>query len=286
MYKKDVTFEYPICGKGRPQVILIGNGLERCMGQYSWEDLLNNLQHPSSLIVPLLKQDAREQNEQKRIITRVPFPLRYELYCSDGRDGIPQSKQNAEAEYKRFFNAIKRLSNEPNILLQQMTTLGADHIFTTNYSYSLENSFGFLDADKKKIAPCSRELSAHRLYLSSIKEVRYRLHTCYAFGHTDTHPPLGVWHIHGETSVPKGIVLGHDGYGRMLGKITEECRKTGNWALVEQNKHSFTSWPELFLFADIYVLGFSFDLSEFDLWWLLKRKQQERRSDGQIYFYE
>ena len=42
----------------------------------------------------------------------------------------------------------------------------------------------------------------------------------------------------------------------------------------------------MFLFGDIYVLGFSFDPSEFDLWWLLQRKQNEEKASGQVYFYE
>lgn len=41
----------------------------------------------------------------------------------------------------------------------------------------------------------------------------------------------------------------------------------------------------LFLYADVYVLGFGFELCEYDLWWLLRRKQRERYADGKVYFY-
>ena len=43
---------------------------------------------------------------------------------------------------------------------------------------------------------------------------------------------------------------------------------------------------ELFLYGDIYIVGFGFDLCEFDLWWLVKRKQRERMGTGRVYFYE
>ena len=40
------------------------------------------------------------------------------------------------------------------------------------------------------------------------------------------------------------------------------------------------------LFGDIYVVGFGFAECEFDLWWLLRRKQREIYADGKVYFYE
>ena len=40
---KQVKFEYPICGSGRPQILLIGNGLEYKSGQVSWNELVKHL---------------------------------------------------------------------------------------------------------------------------------------------------------------------------------------------------------------------------------------------------
>ena len=37
------AFRYPPSGKGRPQVLLIGNGLERTEGQPDWDALLDAL---------------------------------------------------------------------------------------------------------------------------------------------------------------------------------------------------------------------------------------------------
>ena len=38
--------------------------------------------------------------------------------------------------------------------------------------------------------------------------------------------------------------------------------------------------------GDVYVLGLGLTFNEFDLWWLIHRKQRERYSDGKIFFYE
>ena len=46
------------------------------------------------------------------------------------------------------------------------------------------------------------------------------------------------------------------------------------------------SWIDSFILGDIYVLGFGFGLSEFDLWWLLNRKKREKAAHGKVYFYE
>ena len=97
----------------------------------------------------------------------------------------------------------------------------------------------------------------------------------------------GLWHIHGESSVSRGIILGHDRYGRMLSFIVQCCEEMDQRVCnAKSDKINFISWPALFLFGDIYILGFGFDTCEFDLWWLLRRKLRERNSDGKVYFYD
>ena len=94
-------------------------------------------------------------------------------------------------------------------------------------------------------------------------------------------------HIHGECTVSHGVVLGHDRYGRLLSRIEKLCDSQNYSAIAKNQENVFIhSWPELFLYSDIYIVGFEFHLSEFDLWWLMKRKQRERMGTGHIYFYE
>lgn len=83
------------------------------------------------------------------------------------------------------------------------------------------------------------------------------------------------------------MVLGHDRYGRLLTRIVNCWEEIDFDEQVKDRTHyDFRSWPELFLFGDLYVLGFGFADCEFDLWWLLRRKQREKYGDGRVYYYD
>ena len=167
-----------------------------------------------------------------------------------------------------------------------MPFLGADHIFTTNYPYSLEAAFY-----PRRDVQNARSRGAVRFSLclpdkdgKKQREQCYRLHTGYEAKNSDG-SRVGLWHIHGETGVPTGIVVGHDRYGRLLSRMEQLCGKEINRTM-EEKPREFRSWPELFLFGDVYVLGMGFALCEYDLWWLLRRKQRERYADGRVYFFD
>ena len=201
--KKSVRFEYPIRGNGRPQIVLIGNGLERKSGQVAWDRLVDNLTVPDC--IPLT-------DEEKETI---PFPLLYEVL----------------------------VLNRP---IPQILDAGA-----------IREEEKCLKTEMKNLVKNRNSTNA------------------------------GLWHIHGEACASEGIVLGHDRYGRLLKRIIEICSDLDYRKITKRNEpHCFTSWPELFLFGDIYVIGFGFDQSEFDLWWLLRRKQRERYGDGRVFFYD
>ena len=63
---KPVRFNYSLRGTSRPQILLIGNGLEYDSGQVSWNELVDHL--TVSDCVPLTKDEKKT----------VPFPLLYE----------------------------------------------------------------------------------------------------------------------------------------------------------------------------------------------------------------
>ena len=108
-----------------------------------------------------------------------------------------------------------------------------------------------------------------------LREVNYRMHTGYLANNQDG-SQVGLWHIHGECTVSRGVVLGHDRYGRLLSRIEKLCDSQNYFAISKKPENVYIkSWAELFLYGDIYIVGFGFDLSEFDLWWLMKRKQRE-----------
>lgn len=271
---QQVSFVYPIKGPGRPQILLIGNGLEYKSGQRSWDQLVRDLTLP----------EKRGMSEAESL----PFPLRYELLSTPSNVPFPMEHENILQEEKRLAEAMKTMVHKSNPLLERLPELQMDHIFTTNYSYCLEQAFfPRRNFESSQIRSKFRfDLRDEEDKASRKREVQYRLHTGYYFP-ADQNPPqgTGLWHIHGESSVSRGIILGHDRYGRLLARIVDCCqsmvRKT-----VKAEKLAFSSWPGLFLFGDVYILGFGFDACEFDLWWLLRRKQRERNGDGKVYFYD
>ena len=85
------------------------------------------------------------------------------------------------------------------------------------------------------------------------------------------------------------MIIGHYYYASLLTKMKQYSDKRGSDYLrcVEEEKPIPTdSWLDSFIMGNVYVLGFGFDQSEFDLWWLLNRKQREKAPHGQVLFYE
>jgi hypothetical protein len=181
---------------------------------------------------------------------------------------------------------MKTLKNESNSNLDQVPGLNMDHVMTTNYSYCLEKAF-FKDEDflKDTIRRDKLQYTKKKSNGDVFHETEYRIHTYYQARSSERE--TGLWHIHGEIAVPRGIILGHDRYGRLLKRIIEVCEGSSRYS---GNKAADTageiSWPELFLYGDVYIVGFGLDPSELDLWWLLHRKQREAHSQGKTVFYE
>lgn len=273
---REISFVYPIKGPGRPQILLIGNGLEYKSGQRSWEQLVYDLTLP--------------EKQGMNTAESLPFPLRYELLSTPSDAPIPMEYKDILQEEKRLADAMKTMVHKSNPLLEKLPELQMDHIFTTNYSYCLEQAFfPHCNFGSSQIRSKFRfDLRDKESKVLRKREVEYRLHTGY-FSPASSNIPqgTGLWHIHGESSVPRGIILGHDRYGRLLARIVQCCQNMSERVVKEEGKKlDFRSWPSLFLFGDVYILGFGFDACEFDLWWLLRRKQREHNGDGKVYFYD
>ena len=121
------NFEYSLKGSGRPQILLIGNGLEYKSGQRSWEQLVDDLTLPE-------RRGIRGANE-------LPFPLRYELLSTPSNVHNPMQKSDINQEENRLSVAMKHMVHKSNPLLDKLPSLHMNHIFTTNYSYCLEQAF-------------------------------------------------------------------------------------------------------------------------------------------------
>ena len=71
--------------------------------------------------------------------------------------------------------------------------------------------------------------------------------------------------------------------------MKEEFKRRGNQYYEKQRKGApiaYDSWLDSFILGDVFILGFGFDFSELDLWWLLNRRQREKAQKGELFFYE
>lgn len=237
--------------KSTDYVLFIGNGVNRQdKDQHSWEHLVRGIADRAGA------KHAADNLKEK------PFSLVYEAICAESS----RQKKEKLTEFEIKTIVGKQISNiEPNDLHEDMAELGIENIITTNYDYTLEKAFC---GELGKRANSKREsmYSAHRARIAGSKK---------------------IWHIHGEASSPNTICLGHDHYSGYLAKIHDLI---SNWkghdretpiAKRLESREPVDSWWKLFVSRRVDILGFGFDYSEIDLWWLLGwRARKLLRSPG------
>ena len=241
-----------------PQIILIGNGINQAYGGISWSELL------SKICV---------RNDYYTEALTSPMPLQAILLTNDNiKDAL---RNNKEA----FYGEIRSPEQEQALL--SLLDMDADDILTTNYSYELEAAA----IGEKTVSDCRLRRMNERTCDKT--ELRYLLHTYNRVPYKER--SLRVWHIHGESRKPDSMILGHYWYGNQLSRIKAELDERKNTYTFRQNhglEIGYDSWIDSFILGDVYVLGFRFDASEFDLWWLLNRKKREKAEKGKVFFYE
>lgn len=248
----------------RPQVLLLGNGINRAYGGASWNEFLKAIATRKDLIECLDSKSLKS-----------PMPLQAILLTDD-------SVNNALKEVKdKAFGEIK--NSEHADAIKKLLSIGFDHILTTNYSYELEMA---AQLDWKITESKLKRMQEHTVAVKTA-EPKYLLSTYNQLKIGDTSNK--IWHIHGEARKPNSMVLGHYYYGNLLYEIKDYVvhRDAGyDFAERNGNKINIKSWIDAFILGDIYVLGLGLDLAEIDLWWLLNRKKNEKANHGQVFFYE
>lgn len=243
---------------------------------YSEKDVLligngiNYLSKNSLSWKSILKQLANDiyHEEIIKLIDEKPFTLVYE-------EIVFKSKSVSEIEIKRKVSELVNQINS-NDYHRQILKSRFKHIITTNYDYTLERSIN------SKIN--NRNLK---------KETKYSL-----FRRKEINGKY-IWHIHGESSAPNSILLGHEQYSGQLQKMrsyaTSKATASRDISQFMQNNLTFDedgsiySWLDVFLRDNVHILGLSLDYTEIDLWWLLSyRERILKKKDynvGKIYFH-
>ena len=240
-----------------PQVLLLGNGINRGYGGISWDKLLSEIAVRADYDIPNMTS---------------PYPMRAILLTENHiNEAVTNKKQ-------LFYGIIG--SEQHSEILKSLLSVGFDDILTTNYSYELE------EAGLSKETLTDTEVTKLMRHTSDRAETHYLLHT---YNHIEFEGIANrIWHIHGEVRKPDSMILGHYWYGNLLRRIQDKLDQQGNYyARVQKNGQNIDrkSWVDSFILGDVYVLGFSYGLSEIDLWWLLTRKNRENAHHGKLYYY-
>ncbi len=238
--------------KRRPQVLLLGNGVIRAYSDkaLSWQDLLKRI-------------GTREVPDNLGI----PMPLEIVLRTEDHVDMV------LDHHYRELYGVVD--TKDFGDTLRSIFDIGFDHILTTNYSYELEEAaLGvpmFTDEELKQLIRHSTEVKD--------EEQEFMLFTCNEVSVNGK--SCRIWHIHGEARKPNSIVLGHLYYGNLLTRCSGYLYGDAGC-----EEGEVFSWVDAFMLGDVYTLGFGYDFSEMDLWWLLDYKKIFFRNEGgKLYYY-
>ena len=251
-------------------VVFLGNGLNLAEGIAPyWSELLSGM----------------VDDKQASYINQLPNTLGYELAeMHIYQNGVYKtSKEIKKSIVKRIREKIphgkkNKMYDWRRTLHYECMSLPINTYMTTNYDYALEYSL------------CNEFKAGYN--------TRERL---YSFRRWQGVADKKVYHIHGEVDHLDSICLGFEHYAGSLEKMRGELVRT---IPREQGESSFylnevlegreipeDKWFYHFFTSDIYFVGFGFDTSEMDIWWLLSYRKHailegKIKCANQLYYFD
>ena len=251
--------------------IFFGNGINRLeKTNKSWDDLLNEIKQPKVF----QNEDLPNTMIYERLLFEKPIETKGDVLLTEY-----EIKEKVANEYSKL--------KSPDIY-KRLHDIKAENFITTNYDYLFHESF---DKSDFKFENMSTE---------DIYSIRRKIEVTNGKNHV-----TNIWHIHGEISKSKTIMLGLDHYAGEIGKIDSFIKGRYEYRLEKENiripsinkqlinnKFPDVSWIELFFNSNIHIIGFSMDYSEIDLWWILTKRARLSKIDetkrfirNRIFFY-
>ena len=249
--------QFDIFADERPKILFLGNGLCRAYGGQDWNKVLDEI-----------KDKEKFPKEAKNY--DVPMPLKAAMLTN----GNLASRMRDQK--KDNFSSFVASSSKQRSAIKQFADLGFDCILTTNYSYEIESALlGKEQLTEKDITKL--------LSFSGVDhaQTQYFINT---FNKIDDYQ---VWHIHGEARKPNSMIIGQYYYGNILFRYKNYFDQRDDQykkAIKNRTPIEMNSWLDAFVFGDVYILGFGFDFSETDLWWLLEKKKLTD-NHGKTFFF-
>ena len=232
-----------------PNVLMLGNGLNRAYNFASWDDIIESMQ---------TKVLTYEENKR---IKKVPYPLQPVILTED----------HVDVQLNQIAYDLTELSApaEEETLIRRFIELPVDSIITTNYTYEIEKA-GYPNFKCSVGHACK----FRRVAYDSGDQETTRLLNTYFCRPTDN---KSVWHLHGEAALPDTMILGHYYYGKLLAMMQNYVGpmiSRYNKAMAKKQDFICRSWLDFFMAGNVYIVGQGMDLSEMDLWWLVNCKKK------------
>lgn len=231
------------------KVLLLGNGINRSFRKSSWKEMI-----------------ASVSDRPYKEIKALPYSMQVVAATGD----------MVEASAETICRGMLKdgIEEEQRAMLSELAAIPMDALLTTNYSYELEQAISGKSGGIRRNpwAKCS----------VPVKDEESRWLNRYSLVADTEGKEHQIWHIHGEATAPKNMVMGHYYYGKLIGWI---CDYMPNF-LRRYHRASYRplSWVDYFMTDDVYMFGLGMDPSEANLWYLIAAKKR-RFPDTHVYFY-
>lgn len=239
-----------------PNVLLLGNGINRAFAGDSWENIIRTMAE---------KHKVRYDEERFK---GMPFNMQI----------VAATNDNVNASMKELCEKMREMpvSDEQKALTRKMLDLPFRQILTANYTYEIERTV--LERKKYTLLLTDEEVNP-KTDMMLHRPIRLFCNDEDKF----------VWHIHGHIGAPNSVIMGHYYYGKLLAKIEKYISYNFLKIYSGCNSHGGNypakSWVDYFMMGNVHILGLGMDFTENDLWWLVCCKKRHF-PNSRIYFYE
>lgn len=241
-----------------PNILLTGNGMFRKDG-FSWAELL--------------KKTAENRASVDKYNSGDEFKIPYTILT------IATGQQVDAKRIKTYEDVLSKITYQKNEFARKLLAMPFDAILTTNYTFEWEFA---CDNEYPNYSENKRNGCVRKKLPRKALDKKYRIHS---FNQVANGPE--IWHIHGDKRIPSSIVLTHEEYAKLIRNVVDYSDSRGKDYANNTENFRIKSWIDYLTVGNIFILGYSLDFAEFDIWWLINRRLREKRSIiGDIYFYE
>lgn len=273
--------------KNRPSILFVGNGINRLYDKEpenfkaetideldlkNQEDIEFLNENNCKDCVKCSKCNTSKLCEKCEIISKLSFPMGVSAKYGGNEEKVGKLISNYLKDEENM-----KMSKEKRMFIEKLLDLDIKTILSTNYSFEFEKTVQASSYGKIQSMYCQSEITENEKNSKDINIYQY----------IKLKDDKYLWHIHGIGTRSSSIVLGQTKYGELFSKVVkraEEVNLEYKNNKKTSNVYSVKSWVDYFLISDVHILGFTFDVAEIDLLWLLAYKYKHFKF-SKVYFY-